>query len=819
MYQIGYQRPIEINDIWLVHPDREVEKLRAILDASFKKRLESNSKWPLMGALFDMQRREFILGGFCQLMASLLQVLTPYVLRYLIAFSQDSLNAKQQGKEPPSVVIGIGWVIGIVAMQTLQSQAINRFLYCGMTSGGQSRAVLISLIFDKALKISGRGKAGGVTLTAPPIDVPSGSVGEKRWYRRLLKKKQKGDKDGSLHPRKSTSSSGRAWSNGRIVNLMSTDTWRIDQACGMLHTSWTAPIEVVVALILLIINISYSALAGFAFFAIAVPALAKAVRSLLRRRIRINEITDRRISLTQEILQAVRFVKYFGWETSFLQRLDDLRSQEIRSIQKILVIRNAINAVSMGVPVFASLLAFVVYSLSQPVLNPALVFSSLALFNGLRMPLNFLPTVGSQIVDAYSSIQRIYEFLVAEEATDHTEWNSEIGQAAIVQQGMFTWEKTNTGDQDAKLADQNSEQVKEKTQRNIRADTHDIEKMATGIINTTTAPEKPFQLHDISMTIGHGELVAVIGPVGSGKTSLLAALAGQMRCTGGGLILGASRRAFCPQHAWIQNATARHNIVFGRPFDRERYESIVDACALRPDFDLLPDGDGTEIGERGITLSGGQKQRLNIARAIYFDADFVLLDDPLSAVDAHVGRHIMEHAICGLLKDKCRIMATHQLHVLRKCDKIILMHEGRISAADTFENLMAGNEEFIELMKTTMAEKEETKEDIQIEKVLGDEELNDAEKKKSTTEQPDKQASALMQAEDRAVEAIDWAVWTAYLRCTGSWLIPVMILLMLVLSQGANIVTSLWLSWWTADSFGYSEGKYVSCLARRWVCL
>ncbi|KAK3104315.1 ATP-binding cassette transporter yor1, partial [Teratosphaeriaceae sp. CCFEE 6253] len=186
--------------------------------------------------------------------------------------------------------------------------------------------------------------------------------------------------------------------------------------------------------------------------------------------------------------------------------------------------------------------------------------------------------------------------------------------------------------------------------------------------------DQPFHIRDINLDVGRNELIAVIGSVGSGKSSLLGALAGDMRRTTGSMALGASR-AFCPQYAWIQNATVKQNIVFGKDFDRRWYDEVIDACALRPDLEMLPSGDLTEIGERGITVSGGQKQRLNIARAIYFNADIVLMDDPLSAVDAHVGRHIMDNAICGLMRDKCRVLATHQLHVLHRVDRIVWMKE------------------------------------------------------------------------------------------------------------------------------------------------
>lgn len=222
---------------------------------------------------------------------------------------------------------------------------------------------------------------------------------------------------------------------------------------------------------------------------------------------------------------------------------------------------------------------------------------------------------------------------------------------------------------------------------------------------------------------------------------------------------------------------------------------------------MLPNGDQTEIGERGITISGGQKQRLNIARAIYFDADIVLMDDPLSAVDAHVGRHIFDNAILGLMKDKCRILATHQLWVLNRCDRIVWMDNGKIQAIDTFNNLITQHKGFQHLMETTAVEKKkepsDEDEDEVPEKVAG---LEDGKKKR-------KKAPALMQQEERAVASVPWSVYGAYVRASGSYLNAPLVFFLLVLSQGSNIVTSLWLSWWTSDQFGYERSQYIGAYA------
>ena len=779
------------------------------LQTSFKKRVARGDKRPLLGALYETFKIEFLLGGLFQLTSSLLQSLSPFVLRYLINFSVEAYIAKHTGRKPPSLGRGIGLVVGITIMQMCQSMATNHFMYRGMMVGGQSRAVLITVIFDKAMKLSGRAKAGGKAPDKPPPEIKPGTDAEKKWYRLVLQKKRK--EQATKSDQKGVLGDGHGWGNGKIINLMSTDTYRVDQACGMFHMIWASPIAILLTLALLIINLTYSALAGFGLLMITMPLLGRAVRSLFKRRVAINKITDQRVSLTQEILQAVRFVKYFGWETSFLARISEIRNREIRGVQVLLSIRNGILAVGMSMPVFASMLSFITYSLSKHVLNPAPIFSSLALFNSLRLPLNFLPVVIGQVIDAYSSINRIQEFLLAEEIQDEVEWDYSTKDAVVLKNADFTWERTPTQDPDdtpgkpSHSPKQTKEAAKaqKKTQKaKAKHDEDDQAAVSSPDTSSTVEEEEPFKLRGIDLTIGRNELLAVIGTVGSGKSSLLAALAGDMRRTNGELIMGASR-AFCPQYAWIQNATVKENIVFGKEFKSSWYNQVIDACALRPDLEMLPNGDRTEIGERGITVSGGQKQRLNIARAIYFDADIVLMDDPLSAVDAHVGRHIMDNAICGLLKDKCRILATHQLHVLNRCDRIVWIQDGHIEAVDSFDNLMAHNPEFAKLMATTAVEEEEKEEHV------SDDEIEEDKKRTGKKRGSKKPTAALMQTEERAVKSVSWSVWLAYIRASGSiWVAP-LILILLILSQGANIVTSLWLSWWTSNKFGYSEGIYV----------
>ncbi|KAF1845861.1 uncharacterized protein K460DRAFT_285143 [Cucurbitaria berberidis CBS 394.84] len=800
LMRVGYKRPLEKNDIWTVNPDRSADVLAARLEAAFKRRRAEGGQKPLLGALFDTFKWEFIIGGLCQLSASVIQSVAPFVLRYLISFAVRAYVSQHTGSPAPNLGEGFGLVITITVLQFFQSLATNHFMYRGMMIGGEARGVLIALIFNKAMKLSGRAKAGGQAIAgAPPPDIKPGSEAEKQWYKRLLKRKAKKQAPAGLV---GVAGDGEGWGNGRIVNLMSTDTYRIDQASGFFHMIWTAPISILLTTALLLVNLKYSALPGLGLILLSMPLLGRAVKTLFRRRMAINKITDQRVSLTQEILQGVRFVKYFGWETSFLERIQTIRKKEIHGIQVLLTIRNAIMAVGMSMPVFASMVSFITYSQVNSNLNPAPIFSSLALFNSMRIPLNFLPLVIGQVIDANASIRRIQEFLLAEEAEDSATWDFNAKDAVVMKNADFTWERHPTQDSEENPAKKGGEK------KDKRASIQAAQESSNAATSDATAAEeeKPFSIKGLNLTFGRNELVAIIGTVGSGKTSLLAALAGDMRRTNGEVTIGASR-AFCPQYAWIQNTTVRENIIFGKEYKKKWYDQVIDACALRPDLDMLPHSDATEIGERGITVSGGQKQRMNIARAIYFDADIVLMDDPLSAVDAHVGRHIMDNAICGLLKDKCRILATHQLHVLSRCDRIVWVEEGQVQAVDTFDNLMAHNEGFQQLLSTTAKQEEHMEEEE-----VNEDEVED-EVKSTKKQRKQKKQAALMQVEERATKSVSWTVWIEYIKAGGGIWVGPLVFILLVLSQGANIVTSLWLSYWTSNKFGYSEGSYIGAYA------
>ncbi|OJJ45116.1 hypothetical protein ASPZODRAFT_153404 [Penicilliopsis zonata CBS 506.65] len=724
----GYRRSLEVNDIWLVHPDRRAQEMAARLQASFHAYHGKGASRPLARAIFQTFKKDIIVGALASFVSSMLQVLIPFVVRFVVAYAVEVYDARLSDTDTPRPAIGrgIGLVVGIAIMQVFASMGYNHFFYRGMLVGGQIRASLIAMIFNKAMTISGRARAGETTEETKDTD-------------------------------KGTTT---AWGNGRIINLMSVDTSRIDTAAGWFHMIWSAPLGLIVTIILLLINLSYPALVGLALFFSAVPVMVFIVRNILRRRAKINAQTDERTTLTQEVLQAIRFLKYYAWEGDFLARLAAVRRKEVRGIRFLLGHRNIAIAMGSAVPVFASMLTFITSTLTNHALAPATTFSSLALFNQLRIPLIMFPMVIGLVADATKSLKRLEEFFMAEDAMDVAD-ECKDGLVINLQDASFTWERAAS-----------SEERKQ--------------------------DQQPFTLDNITLQLSPSELIAVVGSVGSGKSSLLSAMSGEMRRTSGQLQTR-GRRAMSAQVAWIQNATVRDNITFGREFVQEEYDRVVDACALSHDLQILTHGSDTEIGERGINLSGGQKQRVSLARAVYSDADIVLLDDPLGAVDPHVGAHIMDHAICGLMKDKCRILVTHQLHVLPRCDRIVVMDRGRIVACDTFENLMASNK----IMQTFVTEQAQE---------LNSEALTHPQAKGKEQEVvKDKQQQ--MQQEGQERKGISSAVYIDYFKSTGSLLLPPLVLLVLCTAQACNIMTNLWLAWWSENHYGFPLGVNIGVYA------
>lgn len=626
---------------------------------------------------------------------------------------------------------------------------------------------------------------------------------------------------------------------------MSTDVGRVDFAAGYFHMGWVAIIQVFVCLAILLINLGPSALAGFGLLMVSTPILGRVMRILHQKRRKSTKFTDARVRLIQEILSSIRAIKLYTWEKSFLSKVNDIRTTELRIVRYLLLLRNGINAVSTSVPLYASILAFVTYSLTGNTLKAANVFSSLTLFNMLRMPLMSMPRVLSSCIDAWVALARVQALLLADELEQPVvDCNS--GLAVSMASAKFAWEvdenteKTETNKKQKWWKSKKKQSMSDKSEESsingdkgskngdgyashvetVAAKAGSVEKleMASKSLSKNTAAERrspstpnipapieqtgssSFQTGGLSFHIKKGEFVVIVGEIGSGKSSLLAALVGEMRRTNGIITLGGTV-GFCPQVAWIQNATLKKNILFGKEFDQAKYDDVIMGCALEPDLEILPNGDETEIGERGVTLSGGQKARVNIARAAYNDADIYLLDDPLSAVDAHVGRRLLEECICGLMAGKTRILVTHQLHVLPHADRIFCMRDGRIVEQGTYEELLSHRGNFARLVEL-FGNKEEKK--------MEDEPSESATPGKKKGRSGGRKGKGLMEPEERKTGAVARAVYLEYARAAGSvWIIPLVIFSVIV-CNGVNMSTAIWLSSWTSRKYNLPQKVYIA---------
>lgn len=305
------------------------------------------------------------------------------------------------------------------------------------------------------------------------------------------------------------------------------------------------------------------------------------------------------------------------------------------------------------------------------------------------------------------------------------------------------------------------------------------------------------QCNNISFRIKHGEFVVIVGTIGSGKSSLLAALVGEIERLSGNVKLGGNI-GFCPQVPWIQNATLRNNIIFGKPFNPAKYDQVVQCCALESDFKMLS-GDATEIGEGGVTLSGGQKARVSIARAAYSDADILLLDDLLSAVDADVGRHLLEECLCGYMTGKTRILVTHQLQVTPRADRIFCMDQGRIVEEGTYTELLSKRGKFAMLIEKFSDKQSEKDREEEVTEVRGG--------------KPEWEDTGLIESEECCTGSVSWTVYRDYARSAGGlWIIAVIGGIVLI-CNGVHITMYMWLGFWTVDQYQLSTKTYVGVYA------
>ncbi|XP_072737295.1 ATP-binding cassette sub-family C member 3 isoform X1 [Ciconia boyciana] len=454
-----------------------------------------------------------------------------------------------------------------------------------------------------------------------------------------------------------TNSAKRSSTVGEIVNLMSVDAQRFMDLMTFLNMLWSAPLQIFLALYFLWQTLGPSVLAGVAVMVLLIPfnsAIAMKTRAFQVEQMRYK---DSRIKLMNEILGGIKVLKLYAWEPSFSEKVLEIRKNELRVLKKSAYLNSLSTFAWISAPFLVALTTFAVYvSVDEKnILDAEKAFVSLSLFNILKFPLNMLPQVISNVAQTSVSLKRIQQFLSHDELDPNCVETKVIapGSAISVTNATFSWGK-----------------------------------------------ELKPSLKDINLLVPSGALVAIVGHVGCGKSSLVSALLGEMEKLEGEVAVKGSV-AYVPQQAWIQNAMLKDNILFGQVLNEQKYQNVLEACALKTDLEVLPGGDQTEIGEKGINLSGGQRQRVSLARAAYSNSDIYLLDDPLSAVDSHVAKHIFDKVIGpdGILKGKTRILVTHGISFLPQVDHIVVLVDGKISEMGSYQDLLKQNKAFAEFLR------------------------------------------------------------------------------------------------------------------------
>ncbi|KAF8928276.1 hypothetical protein BGZ58_009765 [Dissophora ornata] len=607
-----------------------------------------------------------------------------------------------------------------------------------------------------------------------------------------------------------SNSARQTFTVGEVVNHMSIDAQRVQDLVTYLHVVWSGLFQIGIALYLLYDTMGWAIFAGVTIMILMIPLNARLSVFMKNFQQQQMKNKDTRIKLMNELLNGIRVIKLYAWENTFLQKVLTVRNDyELATMKKIGYLSAVQSFTWACTPFLVSLATFSVYALvmKQP-MTTDVVFSSIALFNLLQFPLAMFPSVISSCVEAYVAMDRVYKFLTS----------AEVDPNAIIIEDPRKISGRNASDKYALL---------------VQDASYSWSKNSTPVIS------------DINLALKKDCLLSVIGRVGSGKSSLIAALCGDLERISGEIRIRGSV-AFVPQQAWIMNDTLRANILFGNSYDPVFYQKTIEACCLQQDFNMLLGGDMTEIGERGINLSGGQKARISLARAVYARTDIYLFDDPLSAVDAHVGRTIFDKVIGpkGLLAGKTRILVTHQIQYLAQSTNIMMLRDGRIVEQGTYQELMRkktdvfqlvsefgndSNEEDIEvpLEETTVTQGVHLEEDV----VESDDFPAEEHSLLSTTPRSARRDSirsstsvrtlrrpsvASLHQRNKAAKAdqpnsniiteeqmkqgsVHRSVYLAYAKAC-SYRSVILYIVSMLFSQGASISTSLWLTHWSSDN-------------------
>ncbi|XP_054470688.1 ATP-binding cassette sub-family C member 4-like [Anoplopoma fimbria] len=556
---------------------------------------------------------------------------------------------------------------------------------------------------------------------------------------------------------------------GQIVNLLSNDVNKFDEVTLYLHFLWIGPIQAATVTLLLMYAIGPSCLAGMAVFFILMPIQTMFGLLFSSLRAETAVLTDDRIRTMNEVISGIRVIKMFGWEKPFAALVDEVRRMEISKIMKSSYLRG-LNMASFFVA--SKIIVFItvcIYVLTGNQLSASRVFMAVSLYGAVRLTITlFFPFAIEKVSESLISIRRIQNFLLLDEvAPQHL--------------GLPVTEK-----------------------KDCMVKIQDLICYWDKILEAPT-------LQNVSFTVRPEQLLAVIGPVGAGKSSLLSAILGELSHESG-VVKVKGELTYVSQQPWILPGTIRSNILFGKELNPQKYDRVLKACALKRDMDLLPGGDLAMVGDRGANLSGGQKSRVSLARAVYQDADIYLLDDPLSAVDAEVGRHLFKECICGLLRKKPRILVTHQLQYLKAADQIVVLKQGQMVASGTYSELQGSGLDFTSLLKEEDGLEEERQGVTPISgtvsglpRTLSDNSMSSQSSLSSSRHtliegaEPPAVVVQPTEEESRSEGNVGLSLYVKYFRAGANFLVLLVLILLNALAHITFVLHDWWLACWASE--------------------
>ena len=568
--------------------------------------------------------------------------------------------------------------------------------------------------------------------------------------------------------------------------------------------------------------------------------------------------SDKRMRVTTETFNNLKVIKLYGWDSIFLKKIQSARNDELYALNKRYYITTISQTLLWLAPIAMSVSSIGLYQYINKTFKVEDMFTCLAIFTSIQSPMRSLPTTFDIIMETIASMKRIEYFLKLPEIQNDKIIKNDLetknkGIAIQIINGTFKWGKiqssakvqkndvlqqikkkeetlkpklmnsyiqlseisskyqplpTNNKDSNSYLDMENESKqlspIINDPKRNLISSPKDSNKLNLSISSSSPLQSKKIineeiYLNNINLTIKQGEFVCIIGEVGSGKSSLIQAILNNMIIENNNntKIIVNGKISYVGQEAWIQNNTVQNNILFYQPYNVEKYHKILSLCELNQDLNSLAGGDLTEIGEKGVNLSGGQKARISLARAMYCDNDIYILDDPISALDANVGKNIMHNCIIDYLKGKTRILATHALQYTSYADRIYYMKNGEIKWEGTYKELLKQTfySQFAEKINSKIIEEKERNEIT-----------NDNKNKEVNKNNPKISQKALLNKgvvqritkdEGKEVGKINKKVFISYFSYIGGSKFCFVLMLTLVLWQGLRIISDLWLGYWS----------------------